>query len=201
CGVPVITNPLADDPHALLDTRALAASLRAAIGEARFALAPKVSIVIDGGGRLHLDSIAADARLRAFGTSQGTRLQVALGSDASTGTRLGAIAPECAVDVVVRLLQVIAERGSPSRASNILRSEGVAPFRSAIDANIEPAPPLPVRSPVEPIGQHSLRNRKTALGVALAFGHADADALTQLARHADEHGAATLRPAPGRALV
>jgi len=200
-GVPVITDPLRDDPQALLDAGALAAVLRNAIVAARLALAPKVSIVIDSGGRLHLDTMSADVRLRAFTSPRGTRLSVALGGDAGAATAVGAVAPEHATDVAVRLLRVIAEHGSTARASAILRREGPAPFQSAVGDTLETAPALPTRVPVEAIGRHPLRDGKSAVGVALAFGQADADTLTQLARRAGDCGATALRPAPERALL
>ena len=51
------------------------------------------------------------------------------------------------------------------------------------------------------IGQHRLRDGSVALGVGLAFGHAQADALAELARLAAAHGARAIRPAPDRALM
>ncbi len=65
-GVPVLTNALDDDPDALIDAAALAAELRRAIADAGLVLAPKVSVVVDGGGKLHLDDVPADVRLRAI---------------------------------------------------------------------------------------------------------------------------------------
>jgi len=61
-GVPVIADPLSDDPDALIDSAGLAATLRRAIADAGLVLAPKVSVIIDGGGRLHLDALAAQLR-------------------------------------------------------------------------------------------------------------------------------------------
>jgi precorrin-3B synthase len=58
-----------------------------------------------------------------------------------------------------------------------------------------------MRPAAEPIGLHPLRDGKLALGVALAFGQADADKLSRLAVIAGECGAGALRPAPGRALL
>ena len=63
-GVPILADPLPDDPASLIDANRLAAQLRATIAEARLALAPKVSVVVDGGGRVDVDAIAADIRLR-----------------------------------------------------------------------------------------------------------------------------------------
>ena len=71
--VPVLCDPLPDDPTALIESQAIAASLRQAIADAALALAPKVSVVIDGGGRIGLDAVPADIRLRATPTSEGPR--------------------------------------------------------------------------------------------------------------------------------
>src|SRR5262244_1882671 len=49
-GVPVIADPLAG--HPLIDSAGLAAAVRRAIADARLVLAPKVSVVVDGGSRL-----------------------------------------------------------------------------------------------------------------------------------------------------
>ncbi len=53
----------------------------------------------------------------------------------------------------------------------------------------------------EAIGRHPLKDGAFALGLGLAFGHAQADALAELARIATIHGACWARPAPGRALL
>src|SRR5262249_41363725 len=73
-GVPVFVDPLPDDPDVVIDTGALTARLRRAITAAGLALAPKVNVVLDGGGRLHLDALAADVRLKAIGSARAPRL-------------------------------------------------------------------------------------------------------------------------------
>jgi precorrin-3B synthase len=205
-GVPVITDPLADDPATLIDAGALASIVRRAIADARLALGPKISVVIDGGGRLHLDALTADVRLRAIASAPAPRLDVSVGGNAGSviplgSIALGSIALDAAADVVVRLLGVIARQGRTRRASDILRDDGIAAFRSALDGDIGPAPGLPPRAPAEVIGQHPLRDGTMAVGVALAFGHAHADALVELARISAAYGACSIRPAPGRALL
>ena len=87
--VPVLCDPLPGDPAVLIDTQPIAAALRQAIAKAGLALAPKVSVMVDGGGSIGLDAIAADIRLRAVATSEGPRFRVALGGDASTATEVG----------------------------------------------------------------------------------------------------------------
>ncbi len=77
-GVPVLTNPLPDDPGAIIDAGPLAAELRRALAEVQLALAPKVSVVIDGGGPLHLDALSADIRLRAVGPREAPQWLLAL---------------------------------------------------------------------------------------------------------------------------
>src|SRR5665811_2439157 len=79
----VMTGPLPDDPTALIDAHGLARDIRKASTARGFALAPKVSVIVDGGGRLHLDALPADIRLRAVPSTDGPRLFVSLGGDAS----------------------------------------------------------------------------------------------------------------------
>lgn len=196
-GVQVIADPLPDDPAALIDAAGLALAVRRAIAQARLALSAKVSVVIDSGGRLHLDVLSADVRLRATGR----RLHVALGGDAASATPLGSITPDMAATVAVRLLGVIAERGSAARATDILRDEGIAAFRSVVDEFIAPASNPPRRPAAEPIGRHPQRDGTVALGLALAFGHAHADALCELARLAATRGVRAIRPTPSRTLL
>ena len=165
------------------------------------ALAPKVCVVIDSGGGLHLDALAADLRLRAFGSRAAPRLHVSVGGDAAAAMPLGSIAPKQAPDVALRLLRVIASHGRNARAGDIVRIYGGEPFRTAAAGEIEPAPELPRCAPAEVIGPHPLRDGCVALGISLAFGHAHADVLAQLARSARAHGVRSIRVAPGRALL
>jgi precorrin-3B synthase len=102
---------------------------------------------------------------------------------------------------VVRLLGVIAAHGATARAADILRRQGPAPFRAVVEGSIEPAYAPPARPVCEAMGTHPLREGFHALGVAPAFGQADADALAQLAGLAGELGARSLNAAPGRVLL
>jgi precorrin-3B synthase len=212
----VIVDPLAGDPDVRIDSTSLAGAVRHAVAAARLVLAPKVCVVLDGGGRLHLDALSADVRLRATGPVQAPRLHVSIAGDAACATPLGSIPPEAAPDTVVRVLRVIASHGPDARASDVLRRAGPDAFRAGCEGRGEAcgapqktqsvfwgprlAPTdrvLPPRPPVEPIGIHPLRDGTVALGIALAFGHAHADALAELARlaagphrtlpHAEEH--------------
>jgi precorrin-3B synthase len=203
-GVAVLAGPLRDDAEAIIEASGLAGELRQAIAHAHLALAPKVSVVLDGGGRLHLDALTADVRLRAIGPAATSRLLVALGAPSPQGSGgssvwLGVIAPERAVDVVLGLLREIAALGPAARAEDVIRVGDIDAIRSRF-AMESAAVPVP-RPPAEMVGRHALRDRSLALGIALAFGHARADTLAELVRRAAAHGARSIRPAPDRALM
>jgi precorrin-3B synthase len=189
-GVPVLADPLPGDPASLIDANGFAAQLRAAIMEAHLALAPKVSVVVDGGGRIDLDAIAADIRLRAILSDAGPKFELALAGDAATATPIAVVEIEDAVDEVLTLLKAIAAQGVDARASDLAKSR---------DGRPRAAPRQSQRA--HPIDRHLLKGNVFALGLGLAFGHADADALIALGRVAKESGARWLRLAPGRALL
>jgi precorrin-3B synthase len=217
-GVPVLTNPLPDDRGAIIDAAGLAAELRRALAKMPLALAPKVSVVIDGGGPLHLDALSADIRLRAFGPRDAQQWLLALqalratappppeeggGSPAEAGgggiAWLGAIAPERASDVVLAILSEIAALGAQARAGDLLHSRGADALRQQFGIARAPAPER--RPPVQMIGPHQLHGASLAVGIALPFGHAEVDTLAELARLAALLGVRAFRPAPDRVLV
>src|SRR5262249_43908964 len=78
---------------------------------------------------------------------------------------------------------------------------GTESLCAALGEDLERAPALPPRPPAEVVGRHPLRDGSIALGVALSFGHAHADALSRLAHVAAAHGARCVRLAPGRLLL
>jgi precorrin-3B synthase len=190
--VPVIPDPVPDDPSALIDANGLAAQLRQAIDEAGLTLAPKVSVVVDGGGRLDLDALTADIRLRAVPTREGPRFQLALAGDAASAVPVATISPGEAVAEVLALLKLIATRGPGARAIDALPKRAGRQPQHATSLQ---------SSRSDPVGCHPLKGGAVALGLGLAFGHAEASALLALARIAMANGAGWARPAPGRALL
>jgi precorrin-3B synthase len=204
-GVSILSNPLAGlDAEALLDPAALAADLRRALAQRSTAakLAPKVSVAIDGGGVLGLETIAADIRLGAEAIDGGTVLRLGVGGDGAEAALLGVVAPEHGVEATMRLLDVLARRGRDARARDILAGEGIAIFRSVInDLLTDDSSPRPVRSSRAAIGTHRLRDGSQACGIGLAFGHADAVALERLIGAAQAAAASGVRAAPGRVLM
>ena len=200
-GVPVIASPLPDEPSALLDADRLARELRPAIASLALPLAPKISVIVDGGGTLHLDVLAADIRLRAIASANGPLLLVALAGDGATATPLGSVAPDDAYDAVLCLLRLIAADGPAARAADVLQSRGIAAFQDVVRGRIALQSPLARRLPAEPVGTHALKDDLYALGVGLAFGHVQADTLRALTEIARTHGALWARPAFNRALL
>ena len=195
-GVTVAATPL-HDQDACADADAIASGVRAAIAAAALTLASKVSVVVDGGGSLHLDELKSDIRLRAMEGC--THLHVALAGDARTATPLGEIAIADAARCVADLLAVVEAHGPSARAGDVLRDQGISAFRASVP--LLPPRQMRSRAPAEPVGTHKLKGGNTALGLGLAFGHARASDLIALAELAGGHGAAWLRPASGRALL
>jgi precorrin-3B synthase len=204
-GVPVLSDPLAGlDPEEFVDAEALAADLRHTLARSSLAarLGAKVSVAIDGGGSLTLDAIAADVRLRAERMDGGIALLISIGGDATSAVPLGAVSPGDGVEAAMRLLDVTARRGRNARARDIVAAEGTTAFRPAVaDLLIGDAPPRAACQSSEAIGVHRLRDGRSAYGVGLAFGHADAMTLQQLAEAARTAGAIGIRAAPGRVLA
>jgi len=215
-GLPILCNPLAGlDADEILDAGAFAVDLRRTLARGLRAaqLAPKVSVVIDGGGALGLDAIAADVRLCAEKIDGGTGLRVGVGGNAESAAQLGIVTPEHGVEAATRLLDVLAQRGCDARARDILASEGIAEFREAIgDLLITSARPregddselhyrLLGNERKVAIGSHRLRDGSLACGIGLAFGHADTTSLERMIDAAQAAGASGARAAPGRVLM
>jgi precorrin-3B synthase len=214
-GMPILCNPLAGlDAAEIFDATALAAALRRAVTQQSLAgrIDPKVSVVIDGGAPLNLARVAADIRVRAQLRNGQPVLRLAIGGDDRNAFGLGFIAPDDGVEAVSRLLLVLAKRGA--RARDIIATEGLDCFENALafarrgsaarrdreganSIEIDSAP----RQCSDAIGLHALRDGSLACGIALAFGHAEANVLEKFADAAAAAGARRLRTAPNRSLL
>jgi precorrin-3B synthase len=205
-GVPILSDPLAGlDAEAIFDSMPLADDLRRKIAQEPLVarLSPKVSVVIDGGGAIGLDAVAADIRLCAKRADGHVEFEVGIGGNAARDFEIGQINPMHGVEAAMALLHVIAQRGGGMRARDIVADEGAAVFRSAIEPFLSPRMRESTieRSTTPPIGAFALRDGTMALGIGLAFGHADAVMLERLAETANVGGAIGFRTAPGRALL
>jgi len=205
-GVPVLCNALAGlDAGEIFDSTPFAKHLRQRIAQGALAtrLSPKVSIVIDDGGAIGLDAVAADIRLRAERRHGDVALDVSVGGNDSHASKLGSIAPSYGVEAAIGLLDVIARHGHEARARDVLATEGAKAFHAAFKKAV--LAPLDSRlrgnERTTPIDTFPLRDGTLAIGVGLAFGHADSDALERLVDAADAAGAIGLRTAPGRTVL
>jgi precorrin-3B synthase len=200
-GPPILTSPLLGlDAQECVDLRALVAGLRRELtNHAEIAsIGPKVSVLIDGGGALHLDNVPADLRLHV-GT--GPRFHVSIAGNAAASTSLGWVEPHQAIKVIVDVLATFANRGAGARARDYANGAHRYALRASLANALTDEPPPPPRSPAEPIGTHRLKDGQLALGVAPAFGYSEARMLERFALTAARCGATSIRPAPGRALL
>jgi precorrin-3B synthase len=202
-GIPVLANPLSGlDATEILDAGAVARTLRPVLAAPLAAkLAPKISVVVDGGGVLHLDGIVADIRLRAIVVHGDPHLHIALGGDAATAVPIGAVPSARAADCVLRLLALLGVQGPQSRMRDVIQNNGAAIFKSAVADLVSDEPPLAARAVAEPVGIHQLRSGVTAVGVGLPFGHSESEVLIRLVDAARQAGADGVRTVPGRALL
>lgn len=203
-GIPVTTDPLSGlDCDGLLDAEPFVAELRS-LASASFEsrLSAKLSIVVDGGGPLHLDDLPADIRLRAVPAGGGEAcFHVALGGSAPAGTSLGYIRPEFAVECAMRLLEVLVTVAPQARMRDALRTAGLDAFAAPVADLVARAAAPNRRAASEPIGVHALRSGDLAIGIAPPFGHSDAETLQSLIDVAVQTGIWELRTAPKRALL
>jgi precorrin-3B synthase len=175
-GLVIETPPLAgDDPTEIDDPRPLAGSIRGAAMLLSARLGPKVTVIVDGNGKLNLSPLKADIRLTAIGSGQWA---------CSVGGRSEVILRNDALMVTLRHLRQIADLGITARATD-LPGAAATPRRS---------------NAVSPIGTLALRDT-VATGIALPFGSSDHAALTALADAATRHGISEFRLAPHHALL
>jgi len=189
------------DVHEAMDLRGTLNELQR--GLAHYAelktLGPKVSILLDGSGALHLDGISGDLRLRALSSSH---LHLSLGDAGDAAIALGAIELRHALEASILVLDAIAARGPLARSRDLANADGLAALHLSLAHLITLAPVTDSpRPPAQPVGTHPLKAGEQALGVALPFGNTHAATLRTLASAAAQHGASSIEPAPGRALL
>jgi precorrin-3B synthase len=196
----ILASPLFGlDTRQNVDLPALSAALRAELArhpEPR-TIGPKVSLLIDGGGALHLDEVPADLRMRIVSAS---RFHLSMAGNAAAAMNLGWVEPSRAVQAIALVLIAIADRGKAGRARDFADDAGDA-LRASLAGLLTPGAPPPPRPRAEPIGTHCLNDGWVARGIAPAFGYCEAGSLKRLAHASVACGAASIRPAPGRALL
>jgi precorrin-3B synthase len=187
---PLLTSPLFSlDAGESFDSTPLVSQLRAAIRTDRpdlEGLGPKVSVLVDGGGTLHLDAVSADVRIEA---TSNFLFKLSLAGDAQSASFVGYVSMNRVVACVADLLRLIASWGPTARARDLIAGLKLV------------KPPEITRPACEPLGAFPLKDGTFAIGFALPFGHTTAPAMRQFALSAGESGAQVIRPAPGRAVL
>ena len=201
-GPPLVTSPLLGlDPDEPFDCTALVSSVRTTLQAERpnqETLGPKVSVLIDGGGQLHLDAVNADIRLVATSDSL---LQLSIAGNAHSAAHLGYVPIDRATATVKELLRRIASQGATARAKDLAHNQGIGEIRHSFGDSLIDGPAPKPRPSAEAVGVHRLAKGNVARGFALPFGHTTAGALRRFARAAADNGASSIRPAPGRSLL
>ncbi|WP_207897515.1 precorrin-3B synthase [Rhizobium sp. PP-F2F-G48] len=186
-GIAVETPPLAGlDPTEIADARPVAGTLSARVRDSGFDLAPKLAIVVDGGGRLHLDGVAADIRLKATAIEGGASWHLLV---AGRQTGLSGSA-DAMIEAAMAVVAEIAACGPAARARDLPAYGASAPVSSLAGRKASPSPVA-----MFDLGAHVVR------GVAPAFGQAEAQVLRRLVVAALSYGFSQVRLAPGRALL
>ncbi|MBD9374657.1 precorrin-3B synthase [Rhizobium sp. ARZ01] len=201
-GVAVETPPLSGiDPNEIVDAEPFAAAIRAAIAGhlPPLLLAPKLSIVVNGGGRLDLSDIVADIRLDAGRATDGLFWRVSVGGDARSAREVAVLANGDAIGAVLTVIEALHDLGSSARGrdldANILRQQLRLPTCSGTILDISTPPP-----PLSPIGRHAL-GEGVALGIGLAYGQTSAVHLGTLMQGLEALGAREVRLSPHRSLL
>ncbi|WP_371347115.1 precorrin-3B synthase [Ancylobacter sp. IITR112] len=189
-GFPVEVSALAGrDPAERFDPRELARAISERAAPLVPNLAPKASVVVDGGGRFRLGGLKADIAVTAG--SEGVALSLA-------GVPCGVVGAARAAEVVVALLQRLAAQGPAARMVDIVAVEGSENLRAGFGL----APPSTVpEEGADPVGLHALTDGTLALGLGLEFGQVRAEMLDQLLEATHRAGVAEVEPAAGRALL
>lgn len=199
-GVAVETPALAGlDPQEIADAAPLAARIRDALGGplSMLRLAPKLSIVVDGGGRLNLADMVADIRLDALRGGESVFWRISVGGDASAARAVATVADADALAALTIVLKALDAAGPAARGRNLdidRLKDALAPMEA------EGRPGAPPSSSPSPIGRHEIGMHRV-LGIGLPYGAADAASLQPLMRGLSGLGVREIRLSSRRALL
>ncbi|MBY5349141.1 precorrin-3B synthase [Rhizobium leguminosarum] len=192
-GPAIETSPLHGiDPEEISDAAAMEMALRSTLHDllASPRLAPKLSLVVDGGGSFSLSTVSADIRVVA---QSHTDWLVAINGDGETATPVAIGPAEAAISAVGEILSLLATLGRGRRARDI----DLALLRVRFPA-MDGIRSIASRAAGPLAGLHRLEDSKTILGVRPEFGQMRASDLVALLDLAKARGATGIRLAPGR---
>ncbi|MBY5717597.1 precorrin-3B synthase [Rhizobium leguminosarum] len=193
-GPAIETSPLHGiDPEEISNPAAMEMALRSTLHDllASPRLAPKLSLIVDGGGAFGLSALSADIRIVA---QSGADWLVAINGDGEAAMPVAIGSAEAAISAVGEILRLLATLGQGRRARDI----DPALLRTRFPAmdGIRSIPPRAAGMPLA--GSHRLEDGKTILGVRPEFGQMRSSDLIALLDLAQARGATAVRLAPGR---
>lgn len=198
-GLAIETPPLSGlDQTEVADAVSVAERLRVAVAahQPPLVLAPKLSVIVDGGGQLNLGAVTADIRLRAMRTNGQVFWLLALAGTETTATRIATLEEAAVVPAVMDILKNLAAIGRDARARDIV---GAVSTRWAAMTDLDLIAPLVVAP--NAAGIHDLGGERPVLGIGLPFGQIDVRRLGALLEALEILGATEIRLAPGQALM
>lgn len=194
-GVAIEVPPFAGiDTSEIADATPVADALRQAISEASFTLAPKLAIVVDGGGTLCLADMTADLRLDAVLADGGMAWRLSVGGDRQRAKPVALLPQHRVLDGAMAVIAALAAIGPAARGRDLdvaalVQMLGVTPMQA-----------VPVPLSTHPLGAHRI-GHETVLGLAPAYGQMHADRLAALVEGLSACGAVEFRLAPHRSLL
>lgn len=193
-GPAIETSPLHGiDPEEISNPAAMEMALRSTLHDllASPRLAPKLSLIVDGGGAFGLSALSADIRIVA---QSGADWLVAINGDGEAAMLVAIGSAEAAISAVGEILSLLATLGQGRRARDI----DPALLRTRFPA-MDGIRSIPSRAAGMPLaGSHRLKDGKTIFGVRPEFGQISASDLVALLDLAADRGVTAIRLAPGR---
>ncbi|MCZ7932855.1 precorrin-3B synthase [Agrobacterium leguminum] len=199
-GLAVETSPLAGrDDAEIADGGPLAEEIRKEADRLVLheKLAAKMSVVIDGGGRLSMEDLLADIRLKAVSLDGRTVWRLLVGGPESKSLNAGLVETDAA-GVVLSLLVYLAGEGPLARGRDLDHSTIKA---ICGDRLLDRVIVDDTRAASAPLGLMMTGKDRFTIAVAPAFGQIRACDLSHLCERAGTLGIRALQPAPNHSLL
>ncbi|OOO33728.1 precorrin-3B synthase [Agrobacterium sp. YIC 4121] len=200
-GLAVETSPLAGrDDAEIADGGPLAAEIRKEADRLALheKLAAKMSVVIDGGGRLSMEDLLADIRLKAVSLDDRVFWRLFVGGSESKSLNAGLVETDIAAGVVLSLLVYLAGEGPLARGRDLDHSTIKA---ICGDRLLDRVIVGEATAASAPLGLMATGKDRFAISVAPAFGQIRGCDLSHLCEAAGTLGITALRPAPNHSLL
>lgn len=195
-GLSVEIPPLAGiDPAEIADPTALARRIEERIEEPAkpLSLAPKLSIIADGGGTANLSELTADIRLDAVSVS---RWRIAVAGNAGSAMPVAVLPADEAVEAVLSILEELDRTGPTARGRDL----DIGALKTKLGGIAQPIPPLPPNGDPNPVGTRVI-GTETVLGIKLRYGRVETGTLEALLDGLETLGTPEIRTAHGHALI